>query len=53
MYSLNFSAKNGWTLWVNTNLAPVLITRGSFKHCWNVRLMIELRKKGVYKPYVK
>lgn len=53
MYSLNFSAKYGWTLWVDTNLAPVLITRGHFKHCWNVRLMIELRKKGVYKPYVK
>lgn len=52
MYSLNYSAKDGWTLWTDTNLGPVLIKQGSFKECWNMRTSLELRKKGVYNPYV-
>ena len=51
MYSLNYSAKDGWTLWVDTNLGPVLIDKGWFRHCWITRELLELRKKGVYKPY--
>ena len=51
MYSLSYSARYGWTLWVDTDLAPVLIKRGSFKHCWYARMLIELSKNGVYKPY--
>ena len=50
MYSLNYSSKYGWTLWADTNLGPLLINQGSFGHCWNMRTMLELRKKGVYKP---
>lgn len=53
MYSLNYHAKNGWTLWVDTNLGPVLIKQGSFRHCWNMRAILAIRKKGVYKPYVE
>ena len=53
MYSLNYSAKDSWTLWVDTNIGPILIKQGSFKHCWSMRAMLELRKKGVYKPYVE
>lgn len=51
MYNLNYSAKDGWTLWADTNLGPILIKQGTFSHCWNTRMMYELRKKGVYKPY--
>lgn len=51
MYSLNYSAKNGWTLWADTNLGPLLVNQGSFSNCWNFRTMMELRRKGVYKPY--
>ena len=51
MYSLNWSAKDGWTLWADTNLGPVLMKQGSFKYCWNFVKLMELRKKGVYMPY--
>lgn len=50
MYSLNYNAKDGWTLWADTNLGPLLVNQGSFRHCWNFRTMMELRKNGVYKP---
>lgn len=49
MYSLNYSAKYGWTLWVDTNRGQLLINHGSFRHCWNIRMMMELRRKGIYK----
>lgn len=51
MYSLNWSAKDGWTLWVDSNLGPIILMNGTFKDCWNIRMSKELRKKGVYKPY--
>ena len=51
MYSLNYNVKDGWTLWADTNLGPLLITQGEFGYCWNIRTMLELRRKGVYKPY--
>lgn len=51
MYSLNYSAKDGWTLWVDSNLGPILIKQGSFRNCWNLRAIMALRKKGVYMPY--
>lgn len=53
MYSLNYSAKNGWTLWADANLGYILIKQGEFRHCWNMRAILALRKKGVYKPYVE
>ena len=53
MYSLNYSAKHGWTLWADTNLGPIIIKQGSFRHCWDARVMHELRRKGVYMPYVE
>lgn len=49
MYSLNYSAKDVWTLWVDTKLGPVLIAKGMFRDCWIARELLELRKKGVYK----
>lgn len=52
MYSLNYNSKDGWTLWADTILGPILINQGSFRHCWNMRMSHELRKKGVYIPYV-
>ena len=51
MYSLNYNAKDGWMLWADTNLGPLLVNQGSFRHCWNMRTMLELRRNGVYKPY--
>lgn len=51
MYSLNYSAKYGWSLWADSNLGPILIKQGSFKYCWNMRTFLALKKKGVYKPY--
>lgn len=51
MYSFNYSAKDGWTLWVDTKLGPVLIDKGTFRRCWITRKLLELRKKGVYEPY--
>ena len=51
MYSLNYNAKDGWTLWADTNLGPLLINQGEFRYCWNMRTMLELRRNGVYKPY--
>lgn len=53
MYSLNYSTKDGGTLWVDSNLGPIIMMRGCFKDCWNMRATIALRKKGVYKPYVR
>lgn len=50
MYSLNYSAKDGWTLWGDSNLGPIIMMNGTFKDCWNIRMSKELRKKGVYKP---
>lgn len=52
MYSLNYSAKDGWTLWADSNLGPIILMNGTFKDCWNILMSKELRKKGVYKPYV-
>lgn len=51
MYSLTYSTKDGLTLWADTNLGQLLINHGSFRHCWNMRTMLELRRNGVYKPY--
>lgn len=51
MYSLNYSTKDGWTLWADSNLGFILIEQGSFRRCWNIRILKELRRKGVYKPY--
>lgn len=50
MYSLNYTAKDGWTLWMDTNLGYIIVKQGSFKHCWNFVKLRELRKKGVYIP---
>lgn len=47
MYSLTYSAKYGWSLWVDSNIGPMLIKQGSFKYCWNMRTFLALRKKGV------
>lgn len=52
MYTLNYSAKDGWTLWADSNLAPIILMNGTFTDCWNMRVNIALREKGVYKPYV-
>lgn len=31
MYSLNYSTKDGWTLWVDSNLGPIILMNGTFK----------------------
>lgn len=51
MYSLNYSTKDGWTLLADTNLGPILINQVEFRYCWNMRTMLELRRKCVYKSY--
>lgn len=53
MYSLNYSAKSGWTLCVDTNLGPIIIKQGTFRNCWNMRVILVFKKNGVYKSYVE
>lgn len=49
MYSLNYSAKDGWTLWADTNLGHLLVNQGSFRHCWNFRTMMDFVRRECIK----
>lgn len=37
-----------WSLWVETELGPIPVKVGTFKECWQERMRLYNREKGVY-----